>query len=226
MKFWFLLIALIAAPLHGAEDEHFILCGGPTLRSWEKLRVESDRHDRFWGNFIRASTIRMDQIRRAYGPESKIVWAVYRPGYISRGKEDGKPYPKWIRGQASKRNVTLIWVDNGSEAIRAINSQPRGSITTFDYFGHSNRHCFMLDYGNEILGVSKAWIHEKDLSKIHRSVFANYPLCQSYGCHTGESMSQIWQKLIGNTLIGARGSTDYTSITHGKLPDSSGSWVR
>lgn len=228
MKIWFLLFALIAAPLqlHAAADEHFILCGGPTVLSYEKLRTESDRHDRFWGNFIRASTIRMDQLRRAYGENAKIVWAVYRPGYVSRGLEDGKPYTTWIQEQASKRNVTLIWYDDSAGAIRSINSRPTNSITTFDFFGHSNRHCFLLDYGSEIMAVSKAWIHERDLSKIRKSVFRKNALCQSYGCHTGESMSQVWRQRVGNSLIGARGKTDYATISFGNLPSVSGSWVR
>lgn len=228
MKIWFLLIALIVAPLQlrAAENEHFILCGGPTVLSYEKLRTERDRHDRFWGNFVRASTIRMDQLRRAYGANAKIVWAVYRPGYISRGQEDGKPYTNWIQGQATKRNVTLIWLDSGEAAISSINSRPSGSIVTFDYFGHSNRFCFLLDYGSEVMAVSKAWIHERDLPKIRKSVFSRNALCQSYGCHTGESMSAIWRQKVGNTLIGAKGATNYGAISFGNLPSVSGSWVR
>lgn len=226
VKIWFILLALVVAPLQAADNEHFILCGGPTVDSLEKYRTPRDRHDRFWGNFIRASTIRMDQLRRAYGANAKVVWAVYRPGYVARGREDGKPYTTWIQEQATKRNVTLVWLNSSEDAIKAINSRPTGSIVTFDFFGHSNRHCFLLDYGSEILGSSKAWLHENDLHKIRKSVFNKNALCQSYGCHTGESMSQVWRRSVGNTLIGAEGKTDYASITHGKLPDASGSWVR
>lgn len=226
MRIWLFMIALVFPGLLGAQQEHFILCGGPAVRSMEDLRVERDRHDRFWGNFVRASTIRMDQLRRAYGKDAKIVWVVYRDGYVSRGREDGKPYVTWIQEQATKRNATLIWISSGDEAIRAINARPSRSIVTFDFFGHSNRHCLMLDYGSEVMAVSKAWIHEKDLPKIRSSVFNKNALCQSYGCHTGESMSQVWRRHVGNTLIGAHGKTDYATISYGKLPSVSGSWVR
>ena len=53
-----------------------------------------------------------------------------------------------------------------------------------------------------------------------------YATCQSYGCHTGESMSQVWKSKLGTTLIGARGKTDYTALSSGRLPTVSGSWVR
>ncbi len=222
-----LLILSLFAPLGAqAQEEHVILCGGPALRKWENLRVESDRHDRWWANFIRASTLRMAEVRIAYGKQAKHVWIVYRNGYTSRAREDGKPYTTWIQEQATKRNCTLIWVNSGPQAIAAINRRSTGAIKTFDYFGHSNKYCFMLDYGSDIMAVSQAWIHEKDLSKINRRVFSPTAICQSWGCHTGESMSQHWRAAIGNSLIGAMGKTDYIPVGRGKMPTVAGRWTR
>lgn len=221
-----LAIVLPLGPLTAAVPEHVILCGGPALRQWEDLRVSNEQHDRWWANFIRASTIRLDNLRRDFGPQAKLVWIVYRPGYVTRGREDGKPYPTWIVEQAAKRNCQLIWADSGPAAIAAINSRPAKSIVTFDYFGHSNRYAFMLDYGNEIMAISKAWIHERDLRKISRRVFSRSARCQSFGCHTGESMSQVWLREVGVPLIGAAGKTDYEVVGRGILPTVSGSWVR
>ena len=225
----FLILLSILLPVtSGAADtrEHVILCGGPALRQWEDLRHEDEQHDRWWGNFIRASTLRMAQIRLEHGKDANLLWIVYRPGYVHRAKSDGKPYPQWIESQATKRNCRLIWVKNGEEAIEAINALPSRSIHTFDFFGHSNRHAFMLDYGSEIMAISKAWIHEQDLSKIRGSVFHREARCQSYGCHTGESMSRSWRRKIGNRLIGAIGKTDYSGVGHGVMPTVSGSWTR
>lgn len=223
-----LLLALIlpATPLATAVPEHVILCGGPALRKWENLRVPNERHDQWWANFVRASTIRMADIRLTYGKQAKLVWIVYRPGYATRGQEDRKPYPTWIQEQAAKRNCELVWVNSGAQAIAAINARPRRSVVTFDFFGHSNRHAFLLDYGNEIMAVSKAWIHESELGKIQGSVFADRARCQSYGCHTGESMSRYWFQKVGTRLIGANGKTDYAVVGRGILPTVSGSWVR
>lgn len=220
----FALIWLLIANFGLAE--HVVVTGGPALRRWENLRVKEDQHDRWWANFVRASTLRMEEIRTAYGADAPIVWMVYRPGYETRGREDGKPYATWITQVAAKYRANLIWVRNGGELIQAINSRPRGSVQTFDYFGHSNRYCFMLDYGNEIMAVSMAWLHERDLGRIKSSVFGRNAYCKSWGCHTGESMSAAWKRAIGIPLEGANGATNYQTVSFGKLPSVSGSWVR
>jgi hypothetical protein len=220
----FSLIALVSA-IPAAAD-HVIVTGGPALRKWENLRVEKDQHDRFWGNFVRASTLRMVEIRKAYGSDAPLVWMVFRPGYETRGREDGKPFTTWITELAAKRRATLIWFNSGSTFISALNSRPRGSIQTFDFFGHSNRHAFMFDYGNEIMAASMAWLHERDLPRIKGSVFARNAYCKSWGCHTGESMTDTWKRYVGVPLEGAKGPTDYRVISTGQLPVVKGSWAR
>jgi len=207
-------------------QRHVILCGGPALRKWEDLRIEREQHDRWWANFIRASTLRMAEIRRAYGSNAAITWIVYRPGYVARGKEDRKPYTSWINEQAAKRRVNLVWVSSGGQAISAINKHPGKSVITFDFFGHSNKHCFLLDYSAEVMGASKAWIHERDLSRIRSGIFARNAQCQSWGCHTGESMSAYWKRATGQSMLGARGKTNYEPVGHGHMPSLSGRWVR
>ena len=208
-----------------ASAEHVILTGGPALRKWENLRVERDQHDRWWANFVRASTLRMVEIRKAYGEGAPIVWMVYRDGYQMRGKEDGKPYTTWIADLARKRNATLIWIDSTAGLISSLNSRPRGTVQTFDYFGHSNRHCFMLDYGSDIMAACTVWLHERDLPKLRCSIFAKNAYCKSWGCHTAESMSKVWKSATGHKLEGAMGKTDYTVVGQGKMPVGEG-WVR
>jgi len=214
------------AELAPAAQHHVILTGGPALRKWENLRVPRDQHDRWWANFVRASTLRMVEIRRAYGKDAAITWIVYRPGYARRGREDGKPYTKWLAELAAKRKVTLVWVSSGSDAISAINRHPSRSVVSFDYFGHSNKYCFLLDYSGEIMGASKAWLHQDDLSGIRRGIFARNAQCQSWGCHTGESMSAYWKRATGQTMIGAHGKTNYEPVGQGRMPSITGHWVR
>jgi hypothetical protein len=223
MKFLVLYLLLsLGVPIFAKE--HVILCGGPASRKWENLRVQRDRHDRWWANFVRASTMCMDELRKSYGSGASITWIVYKNGYITRGREDGKPYTTWIAEQATKRKAKLVWINSGGEAISAINRQR--DIITFDFFGHSNRHCFMLDYGSDVMAVSQAWIHERDLGKISRRAFSKNALCQSWGCHTGESMSAVWKRRLGIPLVGAKGKTDYSALSFGKMPTVSGKWIR
>lgn len=206
--------------------EHVILTGGPALRKWENYRVESDRHDKWWANFVRASTMHMDTIRSQEGNNESITWYVYKKGYIQRGREDGKPYTTWIQEQASKRNAKLVWITSGGDFIRKLNNLPAGRTKTFHFFGHSNKHCFLLDYSADILGVSSAWLHESDLKKVSRRPFAPNAVCMSWGCHTGESMNKYWKRATGLTLIGAKGKTDYSALSFGKMPVVNGRWIK
>lgn len=221
-----LLFLTLGQFVASAQQAHVIVCGGPALRSWEDLRVGPDQHDRWWANFVRASTMRMDELNKAYGTNANIIWMVYKPGYVTRGREDGKPYTTWITEQANKRSARLVWLNSGSDFFRRMNSLPRGSVVNFDFFGHSNKHCFLLDYSNEIMASCKAWIHENELGRLKASVFSRNAHCQSWGCHTGESMSAFWKRATGVTLIGAKGKTDYTSLSFGRLPKVNGSWIR
>jgi hypothetical protein len=209
-----------------SRAEHVIITGGPALRAWENFRVKADRHDHWWANFIRASTLRMAEIRQAYGPNAKIVWLVYQPGYQTRGREDKTPYTTWISKLATKYHASLVWINSSNGLIQAINSRPSRSIQTFDFFGHSNRYAFMLDYSNDIMAVSTAWLHERDLHHLKSSVFARNAYCKSWGCHTAESMSSVWKRVLGIPLEGARGPTNYTPVGQGKLPSVSGTWER
>ncbi|MGA0845059.1 MAG: hypothetical protein ACO3RV_00835 [Luteolibacter sp.] len=216
---------LLTLPLRGAAD-HVIVTGGPALRQWEDLRVESDRHDRWWGNYVRASTLRMAELRKTNGKNALLVWLAYRPGYRSRGAEDGKPYVEWITDLARKRRAELVWFDDSAGFIRAMNARPARSIVSFDYFGHSNKHAFMFDYGNDIMAASVAWFHELEMNKLDPAIFHKDAHCQSWGCHTGESMSRIWLRHLKVPLIGARGPTNYTMVGRGEMPRVNGSWVQ
>ncbi|MGJ8634182.1 MAG: hypothetical protein ACSHX7_09710 [Luteolibacter sp.] len=209
-----------------AQADHVIVSGGPALRKWENYRVSDDQHDRWWANFIRAATLRMAEVRIAYGKQAPLVWLVYRDSYASRGREDGKPYTTWIAEQAAKRNCTLIWFSSSSQFISKMNSRPRGSVQTFDYFGHSNKYAFMFDYGADIMAASTAWFHQDDISKIRSSIFAKDAYCKSWGCHTGSSMSGVWKSKLGLPLEGANGKTVYTMVGRGEMPKGYGGWIR
>lgn len=220
-----ILALLMCSPMAQAVD--VVLSGGVALKSWEKLRGPV-AHDNWWANFIRAATVHMD-LTLMKRPDAKITWIVYRPAYISRGKEEGKDYISMIKEQATKRKVKLVFVDTSEQTYAAINNAPRGAekITSFYYFGHSNAHAFMLDYSNTIIGSSKHWMHEKDLAaKLNPAAFAPHADCHSFGCYTGLSMSKVWYKTIGVPLWGNTESTRYQPVGDGRMPSGNGLWVK
>lgn len=219
----FLFLALISSCF---ASQHVILTGGPALRQWEDLRTSDNRHDKWWANFVRASTLQIDILRKEYPQNESITWYVIKSGYVRRGYEDGKPYTTWIQEQARKRNVKLVWIRSGNDFIQSFNRLPTGQTKTFNYFGHSNKHCFLLDYSSAILGASDAWLHEADLSSLSRQPFHRKAVCKSWGCYTGQSMSKVWRKATGRKLIGCNGKTDYEALSFGKMPTTTSSWNR
>lgn len=226
---WVIFGSLLATEDASAQGEEFIiLSGGPALRKWENLRRESERHDRWWGNFIRTARIRIEQLRRAHGDGITITWLVYKKGYVKRGSEESRSLISLINSVKTKFNVNLIWFNTGDDVIRYINSgkdRRRTKIANFDFFGHSNRYCFLFDYSCDALGVSSSYLHEKDLHKLKRSAFLKDAYACSYGCHTGESMSAKFRRATGVKMRGALGKTDYSLSWKNQLPHiNKGRW--
>lgn len=205
-----LLVSVVSAQA-AVQKEYVIVSGGPSLIEWEKFKAEP--HDRWWGNFIRAARVRIEQLRASQGPDTLITWLVYKPAYIRRGQRQEKTdLISNILSVSNKYNVNLIWFKTGDDVINYLNAgRPRDQvkIANFEFYGHSNRACFMFDYSNEIDSASKSWLHEDELFKIRRGIFTRNPFIKSWGCYTGESMSKYWRRATGKRMIGAVGKTNY-----------------
>lgn len=214
------------------RDEYILVTGGPALGKWERYRIKSQRHDQWWGNFVRASRIRIDQLQRYYKGPVNITWLVYRPAYVSRASEDGQPLLSYIESVRDKYKIRLVWFDSGDDVIRYVNSGRNRSqlkVGGFEYFGHSNKYCFVFDYSNKVLGASKSFLHQDMLSGMNRSAFAKRSFAKSWGCHTGESFSASFKKATGVRMVGAIGKTDYSEVYKQVLPflsSSYGKWTR
>ncbi len=213
-----LFLFTFATPLvHAAtaDKEYIILSGGPSLYEWEKYKAAP--HDQWWGNFIRSARMRITDLRKQAGPNARITWLVYRPGYARRASRMNEPeLIANIESVRDKYGVNLIWFNDGSQVIGYLNAGlPRNQvkIANFEFFGHSNSKCFMFDYSNQIDSASKAWLHEDELKAIKRGIFTKDAFIKSWGCHTGESFSAAWKKATGKKMIGAIGKTDYSHIS-------------
>ena len=203
--------AMSGSAMAQVQKEYILLSGGPSLIEWEKYKGTA--HDIWWGNFIRAARVRIEQIRKDQGPDALITWLVYKPGYVRRAqRQDKADLIGNINSVRDKYRVNLVWIRSGEDVISYLNAgRPRDQvkIADFEYFGHSNRACFMFDYSNEVDSASKSWLHEKQLSGIRRGLFTRDAFVKSWSCHTGEEMSRFWRQATGKRMIGAIGKTNY-----------------
>ncbi|HEX9281274.1 MAG TPA: hypothetical protein VF878_02235 [Candidatus Udaeobacter sp.] len=217
-------LGLRAAPPAGGE--YVLLVGGPSMYQWEKYKAFP--HDHWWANFVRAARLRTEQLRTQLGPDTKITWLVYKQGYVDRATQEHQDLISLIGTVRDKFNFNLIWFGPGKEVIDYLNhGQPRDQvkIVGFEFFGHSNRACFMFDYSNNIESACKSWLHENDLKQINRRAFARGAYIKSWGCHTGESMSKKWYAATGTRMIGAIGKTQFMMEELPILCSEDGRWV-
>ncbi|MGI9242705.1 MAG: hypothetical protein ACR2RV_18050, partial [Verrucomicrobiales bacterium] len=214
-----------------SQGEYLIVSGGPALQKWEELRV--DRHDRWWGNFIRSARIRMQQL---IGRDSRhqITWLVFRPAYSSRAAEDGQPRIDHVRSVRTmfardyQRTINLVWFDSTADLVNYVNDRDRSNkVVGFEFFGHSNAPAFMFDYSNDISGASKAWLHQDELHRFRRRAFDRDAFCKSWGCYSGQSFCRAFRRATGVAMWGATDKTDYSVLKDNRLPVISnlGTWV-
>ncbi len=213
--------ALLPATASASEGEYIVVSGGPALRLWEDYRTGDDQHDKWWGNFIRAARLRFEELRQEHGPDALITWLVYKPAYENRSSEDGRDLLELIRSVRMKYNISLVWFNSSTDFVHYLNAghdRKSVKISGIEYFGHSNKHCWLFDYSCVVLGASKAWFHEIDIKRVQRGIFTRDPFIKSWGCHTGESMSRAWRSHTKTSMQGAIGKTDYSYLYEGKLP--------
>jgi hypothetical protein len=206
--------------------EYLIVTGGVSLHIWEKWKAEP--HDNWWANFVRASRIRIEQILQA-NPNQQITWLVYRPAYVARSRQDSRDYTNLITSVRDAFHVRLMWFDSTSQLLNYINhGQPRDrvKINGLEFFGHSNKACFMFDYSNIIDSASKVWLHENDLTKIQRGIFTKDALVRSWGCHTGESMAGRFRAATGVPMWGLTGKSQYMTEELPVPATAGGRWTR
>jgi len=192
------------------NTECIIISGGPSLYLWEKWK--NPPHDKWWLNFIRAAEIRIRELENQGVAPSQITWMVYRPAYETRSKQEGQNLTAAIATLGQTLGCKLKFFRNTSEVLAYLNEgRPRESvkIADFEYFGHSNKACWLFDYSNNIDSASKVWLHEDNLNQLRPGIFAKGAYVKSWGCHTGESMSRRFRRASGVKMWGAVGRTQY-----------------
>jgi hypothetical protein len=220
------LQAISATAANLPQGEWIIVVGGVSMHQWEKYKAYP--HDHWWANFVHAARLRTQQLRAELGDNAMITWLVYKPGYVERSKQDGVDLVANIDSVRDVYGLHLVYFDKGGDVINYLNNgQPRSEIKIagFEYFGHSNKACFMFDYSNVVDSSSKAWMHETDLKQIDRRAFARRAFVKSWGCHTGEEMSKYWYGATGTHMWGAIGKTQFMDDELPILTSEGGKWV-
>jgi len=208
------------------KGEWVIVVGGPSLKQWEQYKAQP--HDHWWANFVRAARLRTEQLRDGLGPNAPITWMVYKQGYLDRQPQENQDLIALIESVRDKFNTNLVWIRNGDDVINYLNKgrdRKRQRVAGFEYFGHSNRACFMFDYSSNVDSASKSFLHESQLRQINGWIFAHNAYIQSWGCHTGEEMSDWWYHATGTRMIGALGKTQFMMEELPVLTSPGGKWV-
>ena len=223
-----LVLCALAAPARAAAaaPEYVLLVGGPSLMQWEQYKAQP--HDHWWANFVRAARIRTEQLREKVGPDAKITWLVYKQGYIDRGKQEGQDLLAFIDTVKEKFHLNLVYIRNGKDVIDYLNNgQPRDQmkVAFFEYFGHSNKACFMFDYSSNVDSASKSFLHQSMLGGINRGSFTRDAQVRSWGYHTGEMMSQKWRQAVGNHMWGVIGKTQFMTDELPVISTPGGKWT-
>lgn len=209
-----------------AAREHVIISGGVSLDKWERYKEQP--HDRWAMNFVRAARIRIQEIR-AQDAAAQITWLVYRPAYERRGAEDGKDLVSLVESVRDAYKLRLVYFSSGPEVLAYLlrgRERSKIKVCDFEYFGHSNKACWMFDYSNFIDSASKAWLHEDELHSLRPEIFTPDCHAKSWGCHTGESMSMRFRDATGIRMWGAVGKTQYRTEELPMLSSRWGRWKR
>ena len=209
------------------QGEWIIVVGGVSMHQWEKYKAQP--HDHWWANFVHAARIRTEQLRAELGENAMITWLVYKPGYLARAQQDGTDLIANINSVRDAYHLNLVYFNKGGDVINYLNNgQPRTElkIAGFEYFGHSNKACFMFDYSNVVDSSSKAWMHENDLKQIDRRIFARGAFVKSWGCHTGEQMSKYWYDATGTRMWAQSAKRNsWTTNCPFSLPKAGNGWT-
>ncbi len=222
------LCAFISVSQTQANDI-VLISGGPALRSHE--RYKPNTHDRYWANFVDSALARVKELRQELGPNDRLTWLVFRPGYVRRGTEEKQDYLKILEERGQQHGLMPIYFDDKHQLftlLRRDGSPERPKISRLEYYGHSNKKCWMFDYSNRVDGgaIEPLVVHVDDLENISGSSFTPNATCVSYGCHSGEEFSQRWRMIVGRPMVGAVGKTDYSAGGMPKLSEGKGgSWA-
>jgi hypothetical protein len=143
------LLGLFAVAQAQAQQREYIIPRRGPAPSMGAIQAPTARS--LVGKFRPFRAGRTEQLRAQLGPNALITWLVYKPGYIDRGRQE-----KTGSDREHQQRARQIWSQAGLLRSRRRRHQlPEqrdaarpGEDSGFEFFGHSNKACFLFDYSN------------------------------------------------------------------------------
>ena len=210
-------------------------------------------HDKSAWNFlntaVRRALILSGEIEKK-GKKETVVLVIYTPPYERRAIAEGKPpnyYLEIVRKSTNGKGIKIVEIKSSGDLTAQLEKMPDASITSLDYFGHSNADSMFLEYSStpESNGTHGAngkrlavpvephtldyWSLE-DAKKVPKSRFVADATVSSYGCNQGNpgGFAEVVNKIWGVASKGSVGKTDYEKAGMGggpAYPDSEDGYV-
>ena len=146
---------------------------------------------------------------KKYPPDKEHSWVEKSPAAIKKLPNDH--FLKTLKKAA--KNV--VEIDSAGDLTKAINSG--SSVSSVNYFGHSNKSDIFLEYNTDGNGGALITWGVKDAKNVPQINMLNCVFA-SFGCYQGER-NGLCEKLQKEWLVpafGARGKTNYAPIGQGK----------
>ena len=210
-------------------------------------------HDKSAWNFLNTAVRRAltlsGEIEKK-GKKETVVLVIYTPPYERRAIAEGKPpnyYLEIVRKSTNGKGIKIVEIKSSGDLTAQLEKMPDASITSLDYFGHSNADSMFLEYSStpESNGTHGAdgkrlavpvephtldyWSPE-DAKKVPKSRFVADATVSSYGCNQGNpgGFAEVVNKIWGVASKGSVGKTDYEKAGMGggpAYPDSEDGYV-
>jgi RHS repeat-associated protein len=204
-----------------------VVAGGTSVNDPEK-------HDQSGWNFLNTAVrraIALEADIKGKGKNKEVVLVIYVPPYERRAASEGKVrnhYLRIVRQAVSGKGIKVVEIRASAELTSQLVEMPNASITSLDYFGHSDSENWFLEYSStpqtngthdaagNLLAVrvpantGDSW-GPTDAKKVPKSRFALGATVSSYGCNQGEpgGFADVVNKIWDVATKGSLGRTDY-----------------
>lgn len=121
-----------------------------------------------------------------------------------------------MRDSSVRNGFELIIIRKADQLTPTLNTAQNGQIKLLEYFGHSNKNDFLLEYSSDKPGQSTdCWGKKKDdIAGVNREIFVTGGEANLYGCNLGEDggLAQEMKNKWGLKTIASDYKTDFTTI--------------